>query len=67
MSVYINKIKRKTLKCEICSTELLDDINNIKNSDERFEVLLEFCQKLEEITKIKTAIEMLKNWRKIKL
>ncbi len=67
MSIYINKIKRKTIKCEICAGDLLDTINDIKSSDERYEVLLEFCQKLETITKTKTTIEMLKNWRKMKL
>jgi len=64
MSIYINKIKRKTMKCDICYSDLLGDISEIKNEDERFEVLNEFCGLLQAIVKTETTIEMLRNWRK---
>jgi len=60
----VKRIKRKTIKCENCYSDLLEDISNIEDLDYRGEMFNEFCQKLQEITKIETTIEMLRNWRK---
>ena len=64
MSFNVNNIKRKTIKCQICYAELLGDISDIKNSDERHDKLMIFCDTLQEIVRRETIIEMLRNWRK---
>ena len=60
------EIRRRTIKCEICYGDLLGDISDIKDSDERFDKLHQFCELLQEICHRESKIDTLSNWRKFK-
>lgn len=59
------EIKRKTIKCQICYGDLLGDVSDTKDPDERLERLMDFCQTLQEICWKEATIKTLKNWRKV--
>ena len=59
------EIKRKKIKCPICFGDLLGDISDIEDPDEKADKLMDFCQVLQEIIYRKATIETLRNWRKL--
>ncbi len=58
------KMKRKTIKRCICYAELLGDISDIKDPEERLGKLMIFTDLLQDIVYRETKIETLKNLRK---
>ena len=57
-------MKRKTIKRCICYAELLGDISDIKDPEERLSKLMIFVDLLQDIVRRKTKIETLRNLRK---
>jgi len=60
----VKKIKKTTIKSHNCYSDLLGDISNIEDLDERFEMLNEFCQLLQKICWKQGRIETLRDWRR---
>ena len=52
------------MKCQICYSNELEKISDIKNSDNRFEMLNDFFLKIQDITYRETKREFLHNWYK---
>ena len=58
------KISKKAMKCQICYSNELGKISDIKDSDNRFEMLNDFFLKIQDITYRETKREFLRNWYK---
>ena len=61
---YKIRVSKRAMKCQICYSNELGKVSDIKNSDNRFEMLNDFFLKIQDITYRETKKEFLRNWYK---